>query len=304
MSIFQSPLWGTILQILRDPIFSLIFSVILAILAARVVRKVIKVIFYLAALVVLVWLVTHNKSFADICIAIVSTVFNILLVLIVVVAVISVVPIICVLIMFIMSKPSSHRRERSSLWNDSSSLGETIGAPLPTGEEAEIRATLAAGQHVSAEHAKMLLCEKYRRIVLLMQDLTSVFESLGNEIDEERPLKMLVSMAHIYFSGLSRYMTQIRKIHWAFNSEITDLASILPAIFADVDVQRLRDMARAKTFLPDRDEWQDVKDDVGISIPYVLLILFCLHPDWKEVGTVLYKGYYSATMLNEYIEAL
>jgi hypothetical protein len=305
MNIFQSPFWNTILQILRDPIFGLIFGVILTILAARAVRRVIKVIFYLGILVVFVWLVTHNKSFADVCITIVSAVFNILLVLIEVLAAISIVAIISVLIMFVIAKPSSHRRRPSSYmspmsWDDVLSSGVTTETRLPTSKEAEIRKQLAAGRHVSVEQAKTLLIEKYRRIALLMQDFESISQSLDDAIDEDRPLKTLTSLAHTYFSGLSAHMARIRKIHKACNSEIVDLVSLLPAIFVDPDVQMLKYMARAKTFLPDKDEWQNM----DAPIPYVLLRLFCLHRNWKEVGTILYKSHCYAAQLSEYIEAL
>src|SRR5216110_666956 len=199
MNIFNGPLWNSILQILRDPVFGLTFSIILTILAARVVRRVIKVIFGLGALVAFVWLVTHNKSFADICIAIVSAVFNILLVLIVVVAIVSVVAIICVFIMFVISKPSAYRRRLPSSWNDFSSFGETEEGLSP-GREAEIRAKLAVG-HISAEHAKVLLSEKLRRIVMLIYYLTHIFEYLKNKLNEERSLRCFIGKPLAYFPG-------------------------------------------------------------------------------------------------------
>jgi hypothetical protein len=305
MNIFQSPFWSTILQILRDPIFGLIFSIILTILAARAVRKVIKVIFYLGALAAFVWLVTHNKSFADVCIAIVSAVFNILLVLIGVLAAITVIAIISVLIMFVIEQPSSHRRRppryRSPVSWDDVSLSETS---LPTSKEAEIRKNLAAG-YVTTEQATLLLTEKLRRIELLMQDLVPIFNSLGDEITENHWFKALIDTAHLYFSGLSPHMVHIRKIHKACNSKIADLVSILPAILVDPDVQTLKDIAQAKTFLPDKDEWQNLKDRYDAPpIPYVLLRLLCLHRDWKELGTTLYKSYCYVKQLKESIEAL
>src|SRR5689334_22130641 len=124
MNIFQGPLWDTVLQVLRDPIFALIFSIVLAILAARAVQRVVKGIFYISALVVFIWLVTNSKPFADVCIAIVSAVFNILLVLIVVVAIVCIVAVVCVFIMFVISKPSSYRSKSLASWNDFTSIEE------------------------------------------------------------------------------------------------------------------------------------------------------------------------------------
>lgn len=305
MNLFLGPLWDTILQVLRDPIFALIFSVFLAILAARVVRRVIKALLSLGALATFIWLVTHNKSFAEVCIAIVGAVFKILLVLIGALALIIVVAIICVLIMFIISKPSPYRlRKLSSPWNILSASQAAEGT-FPLSKNREMQAELATG-HVDAEHAKILLHEKGQRAIKLTHDFLSIFEYLEDDIDEDHPFRALVSLLHIYFSGLSVHMALIREIHRACNKEIMDLASILPAIFldADVDVQLLHDMASAKTFLPDKDEWQNLMDDADTSIPYVLLRLFCLHRNWKEVCTILYKGYRYVALLEEYKEAL
>jgi hypothetical protein len=305
MSIFNGTLWNTFLQILRDPIFSLAFTVFLTILASRVVRRVIKIILYLSALAAFIWLVTHNKWFADVCIAIVGAVFNILLVVLVVLAVIIVVALICILVMFVISKPSPYRlRKLSSPWNTLSLTQKTEGI-YSLSEKRETRAELATG-HVDAGHAKILLHEKGERVSRLTQDFLRIFEYLADDFDEDHPLKMFVSLLHAYFSGLAAHMALIKKFHQACNEEIADLASILPAIFPDVDiqVQLLEDMAQAKTFLPDSDEWQDLKDDADVKIPYVLLRLFCLHRDWKEVCTILYKGYRYVTMLDECKEAL
>ena len=303
MNFFHGSLWNTILQVLRDLIFALVFSLFLTILASRVVRRVIKAILYLGALAVFIWLVTHNKSFADVCIAIVHAAFIILLVLIGVLALISVIAITCVFIMFVISKPSPYRlRKLSSPWNILSSSQTTEETYFPS-EKAETLAELATG-HVDAEHAKILLDEKGRRVTLLTQDFVHIFEYLADDFDEDHPLKMFISMLHTYFSGLSKHMAQIKKIHRVCNEEIMDLASIMPAIFPDADVQILEDMARAKTFLPDKDKWQNLMDDADASIPYVLLRLISLHRDWKEVITILYKGYCYVMLLDECMEAL
>jgi hypothetical protein len=303
MNLFHGPLWDSILQILRDPIFALVFSVFLAILASRVVRRVIKALLYLGALATFIWLATHNKAFAEVCIAIVGTAFKILLVLIGALTLIIVVALICVLIMFIISKPSPYRlRKLSSPWNILSASQVAEGT-FPLSKNREMQAELATG-HVDAEHAIILLHEKGQRAIKLTHDFFSIFEYLVDDIDEDHPFRAFISLLHIYFSGLSVHMALIREIHRACNEEIMDLASILPVIFLDADVQILYDMASAKTFLPDKDEWQSLMDDADTSIPYVLLRLFCLHRNWKEVCTILYKGYRYVTLLDEYKEAL
>ena len=303
MNLFHGPLWDSILQILRDPIFALVFSVFLTILASRVVRRVIKALLYLGALATFIWLVTHNKSFAEVCIAVVGAVFKILLVLFGAFALIIVVAIICVLIMFIISKPSPSRlRKLSSPWNILLASQAAEGT-FPLSKNREVQAELATG-YVDAEHAKILLHEKGQRANKLTHDFLSIFEDLVDDIDEDHPFRAFISLLHIYFSGLPVQMASIREIHRACNKEIMELASILPAIFLDADVQILHDMASAKTFLPDKDEWQNLMDDADASIPYVLLRLFCLHRNWKEVCTILYKGYRYVTLLDEYKEAL
>ena len=305
MDIFHGPLWDKLLQILRDPIFALIFSIFLTILASRVVRKVIKTILYLGALALFIWLVTHNQSFTNLCITIVHVVFNILLVLIIVLAVICALAIIIVFIMFVISKPSPYRlRKLSTPW-DILSSSQSIEGTYSTDEKREVLAALATG-YVDDEQAKILLHEKGQRVVSLTQDFARIFEALADDLDEDRPLKMITGMLHIYFSGLSTHMVLIKKFHSACNKEIKDLASILPKIFSGVDVhvQMLEDMARAKTFLPDKDEWQNLMDEADFSIPYVFMRLFCLRRSWKEVCTILYKGYCYVTLLDELKEAL
>lgn len=303
MNIFHGSLWDNILQILRDPIFALIFTAFLTILASRVVRRVIKTILYLSALGVFIWLVTHNQSFANVCIAIVSAIFHILLVLIIVLAVICVVATLCVLIMFIISKPSPPRlRKLTSPWNILSVSQKAEGSYSP-GRRREVQAALEAG-YVDSEQAKVLLHEKGQRVSSLTQDFVGIFEYLVDDFDEDHWFKMIISLLHVYFSGLSMLMEPIRKIHQACNEEIMDLASILPVIFPGTDMQILEEMAQAKTFLPDKNEWQDLRDDMDVPIPYILLRLFCLRRDWKEVCTIVYKGYRYVTLLDECKEKL
>jgi hypothetical protein len=304
MTLFHGALWDTILQILRDPIFALIFTAFLTILASRAVRKVIKALLYLGALGTFIWLVTHNQSFAEVCIAIVGVVFKILLVLIGALALILVVAIICILIMFIVSKPSPYRLRKLyySPWNILSASQKAEGT-FSLSEKREVQAELATG-HVDAEHALVLLHEKGQRAIKLTNDFLSIFEYFADDIDGDHPFKAFISLLHIYFSGLSAHMLLIREYHKTCNAEIMDLATILPAIFPDADIQILHYMASAKTFLPDKDEWQNLMDDSDTSIPYVLLKLFCLHRNWKEVCTILYKGYCYVTLLEKYKEAL
>jgi hypothetical protein len=303
MNLFHGPIWDTIFQILRDPIFALVFSVFLAILASRVVRRVIKTLLYLGAVATFIWLVTHNTSFAEVCIAIAGATFKILLVLIGALALIIVVAIICVLIMFIISKPSPYRlRKLSAPWNILSASQADEGT-FSLSKIREMQVELATG-HVDAEHAIILLHEKGQRAIKLTYDFFSIFENLVDDIDGDHPFRAFISLLHIYFSGLSVHMALIRETHRACNEEIMGLASILPAIFLDADVQILHDMASAKTFLPDKDEWQNLMDDTDTSIPYVLLRLFCLHRNWREVCTILYKSYRYVTLLDEYKEQL
>lgn len=166
-----------------------------------------------------------------------------------------------------------------------------------------MRAELATG-HVDAEHAIVLLHEKGQRAIKLTDDFFSIFEYLADDIDEDHLFRAFISLLHIYFSGLSAHMPLIREFHHACNEEIMDLASILPAIFHDADVQILHEKASAKTFLPDKDEWQNLMDDADTSIPYVVLKLFCLHRNWKEVCTIPYKGYCYVTLLEESKETI
>jgi hypothetical protein len=73
------------------------------------IPRVIKTLLYLGALATFIWLVTHNQSFAEVCIAIVGAAFKILLSLIGALTLIIIVAIICVLIMFIISTPPPNR---------------------------------------------------------------------------------------------------------------------------------------------------------------------------------------------------
>ncbi len=304
MALFHGTLWNTILQILRDPIFALVFTAFLTILASRAVRRIIKVLFYLGALGMFIWLVTHNQSFAAVCIAIVGAIFKILLVLIGAITLIALVAIICILIMFIISKPSPYqlRKRYYSPWNILRASQRDEGT-FSLSDKTEMQAELANG-HVDARHAIVLLHEKSKRAINLTEDFFKIFEYFADDIDGDHPFRAFISLLHIYFSGLSAHMPLVREYHQACNKEIKDLAAVLPAIFNNADVQILHQMASSKAFLPDRDEWQNIMDDEDTSIPYVFLKLFCLHRNWKEVCTILYKSYCYVTLLEDYKEVL
>src|SRR5205814_9127812 len=110
-------------------------------------------------------------------------------------------------------------------------------------------------------------------------------------------------LVRVYFSGLNAYMVEIRQIHRACNAEILGLANTLPSLFDGVDRPKLVRMARARSYLPDRGDWQVLAEDGDLPMPYFAMRLFCLHRRWREVATVLFKCYYSAALVAECLDA-
>jgi hypothetical protein len=312
MDFFHGSLWNTILQLLRDPIFALVFSVVLTILASRAVRRVIKTILYLGAIGLFIWLVTHNRAFADLCLAVIGAVFHILLTVIIVLAVICVVVIICVLIMFVITKPAPRSLRKSSApWNilsfssKKANEAEELYTPL---NNAELLAALATG-HIDDEQARTFLTDKQHSVMALAEEGQSIFEELTEDFNKQNGFMVIVNCLHLYFSGLTPYMKRIKKIHKACNALMIDLASILPVIFPNTDVKILEDMARAKVFLPDSNEWHNLMDEADVEgarvlLMFILLRLLCLHRDWREVATIAYKGYCYIKLLEQCLDAL
>jgi hypothetical protein len=140
------------------------------------------------------------------------------------------------------------------------------------------------------------------RLADLMKRLTDVLERVVDQHEDDSVIRAVGALARIYFSGLSRHMTEIRMIHRDCNAEILGLAHELPAYFDGVDRARLERMARARSWLPDRAEWHALSDDGDLPVPYFVMWLLCRHRRWREVATVLFKCYFSAALVAECIE--
>src|ERR1700730_2502040 len=99
--------WDGALNILRDPIFGLVLAVLLTILGSVSVWRLVKTAFWLAAIVILIWLAAHNASSAHVEIAIVTNLARVLLIFIAVLFAVALIAMAVLLIMYLKSAPVS-----------------------------------------------------------------------------------------------------------------------------------------------------------------------------------------------------
>jgi hypothetical protein len=138
----------------------------------------------------------------------------------------------------------------------------------------------------------------------LLEEVSQLLEALVEQVDSERPLRVVGQLARAYFSGLAEHRAEIQRLHVAANAEIDRLMATLPAVFTGVDMRMLAKMAHRDDFLPDRASWNAFAEEVDVPVPYLVMRVFCLNRRWREAGALMFKLGYCAMLLAECLEEL
>jgi hypothetical protein len=267
---------------LSSPITALVLSLVLFVLGTQAGRTIAKVGLFFGSVAGLAWLLSHNAAFRDVSVAALQTITTIAIVLIGAAVVVALGLIALVFLMYVVSERPA--RAPGGTWQARGRSGTRRPAPLAEAGDLDLDALLEHEQEYFAQ---------------LANEVVEIVGSLGGRIDDERPIKMVADLGRAYFSGLSTHMADVKDVQRRCDEELTRLAAALPAGLPDADVRTLRKMAHARSFLPDRDAWHALADELDIEFPlsYPALRLVCLHRNWRQVGTILFKCYYAAEVL-------
>lgn len=294
IEMIHSGAWDGVLRILRDPIFGLVFAVFLAFLGSRPIRRLARTAFWLAAIVILIWLAAHNASSAHVEIAIVADVTRVLLIFIAVLFVVAIVAMAVLLIMYLKSAPvsSSSLGGRSALRARTSFIGHGFASPGASGPQES-----SLGEAVDYDDAERLILEEGSRFSGHLDRMISLLDDLFGSVDYDNPVRACGEVMRIYFSGLSARSAEIRKIHDECNVSIAHIISV-PAIKSyDIGLP-LRDMCN-KNWFPTSGEWAAIAEDADLHLPYLALRVICLKADWRAAAMVMYKSYACLALLTQ-----
>ena len=284
----QSGAWDGVLNILRDPIFGLVFAVVLTILGSVSVWRVVKTAFWLAAIVILIWLAAHNASSAHVEIAIVTNLARVLLIFIAVLFAVAVIAMAVVLVMYLKSGPASSPLlgEGPSLRARASSIGHEF-------------ASLESSLYEAADDdiAERLILAEAGRFSDHLERITSLLEGLFSSVDFDHPVRACAEVMRIYFSGLSASSAEIKKIHEECNMGIARMVNVLA--IKSVAVRLPLSAMRNKNWFPTSGEWAAVKEDSDLPLPYLALRIICLKADWRTVAMVMCKSYACLAILTQ-----
>jgi hypothetical protein len=291
--------WQNTLQVLRDPLFGIALSLFLA---SGFAHHLVRGVLFLGGLVAFVWLLVHNETFADFTIAVVGAVGRIVVVLLIVLAVIAVALIACVGVMYVRSEnaPERPRRRPRRLSERLPARADTLTA-LGAGR---VQAADLPEHPLDPDEAEELIAAELEHVQKITVATTRLVEGLGDDLDEDNPLRLAAGLARNYFTGLARHRSALSALHAACDDELDHLARLLPALIPDLDIEPLTEAARAATFLPDRREWAELSDELEFRMPHLVLRLFTLKREWREFVTILYKCHYTGTVLAECLEEI
>jgi hypothetical protein len=290
----QSGAWDGVLNILRDPIFGLVFAVILTILGSVSVWRVVKTAFWLAAIVILIWLAAHNAASAHVEIAIVTNVARVLLILIVALFAVALIAMAVLLVMYLKSAPASAPLlgEGPSLRARTSSIGRGFASPSVSGPQES-----SPGEAADDDVAERLILEEGGRFSDHMDRIIRLLEGLFSSVDFDNPVRACAEVMRIYFSGLSASSAEIKKIHEECNMGIARMMNVL-AIKSSTVRLPLSAMSN-KNWFPTSGEWAAVTKDSDLPLPYLALRIICLKADWRTVAMVMYKSYACLAILTQ-----
>ena len=278
----QSGAWDGVLNILRDPIFGLVFAVLLTILGSVSVWRVVKTAFWLGAIVILIWLAAHNATSAHVEIAIVTNLARVLLIFIAALFAVAVIAMAVLLVMYLKSAPASSPLlgEGPSLRARTSSTGHEFASPSESDDTAE-----------------RFILEESGRFSNHLERITSLLEGLFSGVDSDHPVRACAEVMRIYFSGLSASSAEIKQIHEECNMGIARLVNVLA--IKSVTVRLPLSAMRNKKWFPTSGEWAAVAEDSDLPLPYLALRIICLKADWRTVAMVMYKSYACLAILTQ-----
>jgi hypothetical protein len=249
-------MWDTTLKVLRDPLFAVGLSLVLAIMASRVGGCVVRLVLGIGAVVAFVWLLVRFEPFENVVVSVVSVIGTVLVVLLICVALLAIVAILAV---HSMHQRETHRDARRP------------HVPLPPLER-------TPGQ----EHRLTDFLEVQQRLETIVGSLV--------DIDEDAGIRTVIGrVAGAYFGGLKPYLPQIRELGAETNRLLRELAE---TDTYGVDRFRLREIATARTFLPSREELAAWWDEDLPWYAYRALRLLCVHRQWRALATVFAKCQY------------
>ena len=274
----QSGAWDGVLNILRDPIFGLVFAVLLTILGSVSVWRVVKTAFWLGAIVILIWLAAHNATSAHVEIAIVTNLARVLLIFIVALFAVALIAMAVLLVMYLKSAPAS-----------SPLLGE--------GPSLRARASSLSRKAADDDVAERSILEEVGRFSDHLEMITSLLEGLFSSVDFDHPVRACAQVMRIYFSGLSASSAEIKQIHEECNIGIRRMINVLANKSVTVRLP-LSAMSNKKWF-PTSGEWAAVTEDSDLPLPYLALRIICLKADWRTVAMVMCKSYACLAILTQ-----
>jgi predicted transcriptional regulator len=288
----HSVTWDGVLSILRDPIFALVFAVFLAFLGSRPIRRLVRTVFWLASIIILIWLAAHNASSAHVEIAVVTDVTRVLLILIAVLFIVALIALAVLLIMYLKSAPvsSPSLREGSALRARRSFIGHEI-ASLSASEPLES----SLGEAADDDVAERLILEEGSRFSNHLDRMIRLLDDLFSSVDYDNPVRACAEVMRIYLSGLSVRSAEIRKIHEECNMGIARISSVLARESYTIRLP-LRDMSN-KDWFPTSGDWAVVTEDTDLRLPYLALRVICLKADWRAAAMVMYKSYTCLVLL-------
>ncbi|MCS7481618.1 hypothetical protein ACFFQW_16095 [Umezawaea endophytica] len=273
--------WDGVLKVLRDPLVALGLSLVLAVLASRVGGCVVRLVLGIGSAAAFVWLLVRFEPFQDFVVAVVSTIGTIFVVLLVLVAVVA--------LTAFLTINAMHRRAEAEPVDR---VGGTL-APVPRrhGEPSPVDA---------AARLTVWLNDFARLEARLLAIVEPVLRHLENE---DSVSKVVGDITRAYFSGLSSWMPEVRRIEEEGTALLHGMADELPPLFSGVSGRRLHALASAKSYLPAKGDWDDLTDGAP-WYSYWLVRGLCLHRDWRTAGTALWKCHYGRNLLTECLEIL
>lgn len=277
IEMIHSGAWDGVLRIVRDPIFALVFAVFLAFLGSRPIRHLVRTAFWLASIVILIWLAAHNASSAHVEIAVVTDITRVLFIFIAVLFVVALAAMAVLLIMYLKSAPVPA----------SSFIGHKIVSP-----GASELGEFSLGEAADDDVAKSLILEERGRFSDHLDRMIHLLDDLFSSVDYDNPVRACAEVMRIYFSGLSVCSAEIRQIHEECNMGIARIISVYTVRLP------LRDMSN-KNWFPTSGEWAVVTEDSGLRLPYLALRVICLKADWRAAAMIMYKSYVCLALLTQ-----
>jgi hypothetical protein len=259
-------MWDTTLKVLRDPLFAVGLSILLAVLASRVGGCLVRLTLGIGAVAAFIWLLVRFEPFENVVVSIVSVLGTVLVVLLICLALIAVIGILAV--------HSMHRRETQR-------EARRTHTPLPPRERTPATETVETQSR------------RLNDFLAVHERLEAIFETVF-DIDDVSPGKGIGRLAGAYFSGLTPYMPEIRELRDEVDALLRELAAS-----GDFDLLQPERVASARTYLPSRAELAELFDEEVPWYAYWGVRLLCVHRQWRVLATVFVKCQYGVVLTGD-----